>query len=156
MRWVWWTALAVAATLAHTMIDAHIGLWGETSDSMSPLQAANIATHGALYAWWAAVVAFAFGGDRWALRSVLLMAAVHAFLLHGLVAFAAAPPPSSAFPYQDIAHGLSMVTGGIAALMVWAPARRADPGGRKYLFLVALSLLVLNQALSALTFAQGL
>lgn len=153
--WVGWTALAFFATLAHVLIDVHIGLWGETSDEMSLLQAVNAMARAAIYGWWLLVTVVALNGDQWALRSALMFAVVYAVFLNGLAAFAAAPPPSAAFPYQDVAHGLSLVIGGVAALSIWASIRRATPGGRLYVFIVTTVLLVLAEATSALVFFQS-
>lgn len=153
--WLWWSALATMSTLAHTLIDQHIGLWGDSSDEMSALQAANTTAQGAVYGWWLLVIAFGVQGDRWALRSVLAMAFVNAFLFHGLIALFAAPPPTSAFPYQDLAHAASLTTGGTAAVLTRRKLLDAPPGGRRYLFYGAIAVVVLSQALSGLTFARN-
>ncbi len=153
-RWLVWSTLAIVATLAHVLIDAHIGLWGETSDEMSVLQATNLGAQGVVYGWWALALVFAARGDRWGMRSALVMAAGNAFLLHGAIAIVAAPPPSAAFPYQDLAHGLSLVTGGVAAVYIWSGLKNAPAGGRRYLFIGSILAIILSQALSGAVFMQ--
>jgi hypothetical protein len=154
-KWLVWSSIALVATLAHTLIDMHIGLWGESSDEMNAIQAINSLGQGAVYGWWILAVAFALQGDRWAMRSVLLFAAVNAFLFHGLIAIVAAPPPSAAFPFQDIAHVSSLLTGAAAAILIRRRLSEMQPGGRKYLFIGAGALILLAQVLSGLTFAQA-
>jgi hypothetical protein len=156
LAWLWGSALAMFATLAHVLIDMHIGLWGETSREMSVPQAGNVTMFAAIYAWWAVSLVYAWNGDRWALRTLLLFAFVHAFLLNGLVALFAAPPPSAAFPYQDIAHVGSLVAGGFATLYLWRPSRRRADGGRLWLLVVALLILVPGQVFGGIAFFAAL
>jgi hypothetical protein len=80
---------------------------------------------------------------------------VNAFLFHGLIAIIAAPPPSAAFPFQDIAHIASLVTGAIAVVLIRRRLPETAPGDRRYLFIGAAVLILLAQALSGLTFAQS-
>ena len=153
--WIWWNAAAMFATLAHVFIDLHIGLWGASSREMSMVQASNAFVWAALYGWWLLVVLYASRGERWALRSVLVLVGIYAVLLNGLVAFIVAPPPSAAFPYQDIAHGLSLTFGLIATVMVWRALPRASDGGRKGLFAGTVVLIVLGQITGLLAFLSG-
>jgi hypothetical protein len=154
--WVWWTAAAVVATLTHTLIDMHIGLWGETSQDMTFLQALNALSIGIVYAGWFLVVIRGIRGERWAMRAAFLYTSVFAFLLHGLVAFVAAPPPSAAFPYQDLAHSLSLIFGGIASLTIWNSINGAIVKGRAYDFAGALIVIVMSQAVGGIIFFQTL
>jgi hypothetical protein len=43
------------------------------------------------------------------------------------VALVAAPPPSAAFPYQDVAHVGSLVLGALAARATWREIGRTRP-----------------------------
>ncbi len=151
--WITWSALALVATFAHTLIDVHIGLWGESSDEMQLIQAANALSQAAVYGWWVVVVGLAVAGDRWALRSAFLLAAVNAALFHGLVAITVAPPPSSGFPFQDIAHVASLATGVVAALFIWRRLRTRQPAGRSYVFGVTAAVILVAQVMSGLTVA---
>lgn len=112
-----WVTAAFSATLAHLLIDQHIGLYGSTSESMTGWEAANVGRHAALAAlWMGVVVAATHSAD--ARRALVWLVVVDAALLNGAVAFVAAPPPSSAFPYQDVSHGLALVTGVVAAVVI--------------------------------------
>ena len=152
--WLPWTALAAFAALAHVLIDAHIGLWGETSDDMSALQAANAAVLGALYAWWMVIIGLAVQGYRAALRSALVLAVVFVGLLNGLFAFIAAPPPSAAFPYQDLAHGGSLVFGAVAGLSLWRNRTVATRDGWSFVLPLTIALVVVREVLGAVVFFQ--
>lgn len=148
------TILSVAAAglvLAHVLIDQHIGLWGATSEYMSPLQAANVAGHSLLFAWWMLLVAWAREPARpGAMMALTVMVAVEAFLLNGLVALAVCPPPcAGAFPYQDIVHVAIVVVGGwagLAAYRVWGADHRGE--GRRLTWLTV-GVIVASMALSA-------
>ena len=76
-----------------------------------------------LFGWWA----FAVGEARYGARSGIVIAFTFAFgwafVLNGLAAVLAAPPPSDGFPYQDIAHIGSMIFGGLAAFGLWEKIR---------------------------------
>lgn len=150
--WVAVTAVAIGATLWHVIIDYHIGLYGETSDRMSPAQGVYAATLGLTYAWWAAMLALAASGDRSALRSLVWITVIWSVVVNGLVALVAAPPPSSAFPYQDLAHVISLGAGGWSAYLS-IKMLRADPRpvGRT-LPLVTLGLVLVNLATGAAVF----
>lgn len=118
LHWVGWVSAAMAATLWHALIDQHIGLNGLTSDQMSLHQASAALIGAVVVAWWAFMLAESLGDRPEAVRSVLVLVAYQAVLMNGFVAFAAAPPPSAAFPYQDLAHGASLVLGLVAAYSV--------------------------------------
>ncbi len=49
--WLIFSAAAVAASLAHVLIDYHIGLYGRSSAVMQPLQAGNLLCTSLVYAW---------------------------------------------------------------------------------------------------------
>lgn len=154
-RWLPWTGFAAFAALAHVLIDAHIGLWGETSEEMSAVQAVNVTTLGALYGWWLVVVGLAVQGYRTAMRSALVLVFVFVCLLNGAAAFVAAPPPSSAFPYQDISHGLSLVFGGVATVMLWRSRGQATRAGWSFVLPVTVGLLVVREVSGAVAFFQN-
>lgn len=121
--WLVVNAAALAASLAHVLIDAHIGLFGLTSPIMSGLQAANILLICLVVGWWSLSLAAAHGGSRSALASALTLAIGWALLGNGAV-FVLAPPPSDGFPYQDIAHFSSLIFGGWAAYTTWRDLKR--------------------------------
>jgi hypothetical protein len=55
-----WLLLNVAAlvfALAHTLLDFHLGLFGQTSMFMTPLQAANILIICLIIGWWSVSLA---------------------------------------------------------------------------------------------------
>lgn len=124
--WIAWTAAALIASLVHVLIDFHIGLYGEASSQMSSLQAANLFLTSLVYGWWIYVVAIASLGDKSALVSTLVVSALWAFLWNGVVGLAVSPPPSSAFPYQDIAHLSSIAFGAGAAATIWRASRSIE------------------------------
>ena len=125
--WVAWTAAALLASLVHVLIDSHIGLYGETSSQMSLLQAANVFLTSLIYGWWVYVVGVASTGNKSALVSTLIIVVMWVLLANGVGALAVAPPPSSAFPYQDIAHFSCIVVGVGASAALWR-ARRSMAG----------------------------
>lgn len=144
-------AAAAGLVLAHVLIDQHIGLWGATSDEMSPLQAANVAGHGLLFAWWMLVIAWAREPARpGATMALTVMVGVEAFLLNGLVALAACPPPcAGAFPYQDIVHVATVVVGGWAGLVGYRAWEADHRGESRHLTWLTVAVMVTSMALSA-------
>lgn len=141
--WLPWTASAMAAVLWHGLIDQHIGLLGSTSATMSPHQAAAALTFAAVLAWWTWVAARAAMGEPEAVRATLWLVVVFAALYHGLVALAAAAPPSDAFPYQDLSHAAALILGVVAARKLWEVGGWGAPG---LLSWVTVALLVVNAA----------
>jgi hypothetical protein len=132
--WVWLNITALAFALAHVFIDFHIGLFGQSSIHMSLLQAGNILVLVLINAWWVACLVSAVPPNghlrsRWTgLSGAFAIAFIWAFLGNGLVAVFAAPPPSAAFPYQDITHFGSLVFGGLAAFATWKEMKtRSNP-----------------------------
>ena len=121
--WIAWTAAALLASLAHVLIDSHIGLYGETSSQMSLLQAANVFLTSLIYGWWVYAVGVASTGNKSALVSTLVIVVVWVLLANGVAALAVSPPPSSAFPYQDIAHFSCIVLGVGASAAIWRARR---------------------------------
>lgn len=116
-RWLGWTTAAFSATIAHLLIDQHIGLYGPASEMMSGWEATNVGRHAVLAGLWVAVsVAATHSAD--ARRALLWLVVIDAALLNGAVAFLVAPPPSAAFPYQDVVHGLALATGVVAAVVL--------------------------------------
>ncbi len=72
--WLIFSAAAVAARLAHGLIDYHLGLYGRSSAVLHPLQAGNVFCTSVVYAWWALVLSMADGKSRSGLVSALVMA----------------------------------------------------------------------------------
>ena len=124
--WIAWTSAALVASLVHVLVDFHIGLYGEASSRMSSLQAANLFFTSLVYGLWIYAAAVAASGDKSALVSALVIAVLWAFLWNGVVGLAVSPPPSSAFPYQDIAHASSIVFGACAGVSIWRVSRSID------------------------------
>jgi len=113
------TVLAFAASLAHLFIDVHIGLFGPSAPEISPLQILNISLLTSIFAYWAWAMAHAHTGSAPGLATVVVFSAFWAAFANGAVALVVAPPPSLGFPYQDIAHGLSLGFGTLATFLAW-------------------------------------
>ena len=154
-RWAWLSALALAFSLVHVVLDYQIGLFGETSEDVSWVQAALAFLLGLLYAWWGASFAMA-GGGAWqgvGLASLLVLALVWSFLGNGLAGvFACLPPCSGAFPYQDVAHFGNIIFGGWASYALWSMVRKARGAVRWVGVLVALALVAVLFLLEGLLF----
>ena len=120
--WIAWTSAALVASLLHVLVDFHIGLYGEASSRMSSLQAANLFFTSLVYGLWIYAAAVAATGDK----SALVIAVLWAFLWNGVIGLAVSPPPSSAFPYQDIAHASSILFGAGASGSLWRVSRSID------------------------------
>ncbi len=140
--WIAWTAAALLASLAHVLIDSHIGLFGETSSQMSLLHAANVLLTSLFYGWAIFAVGLSSMGDKSALVSTLVIVVMWVLLANGVAAVAVAPPPSSAFPYQDIAHFSCIVLGVGASAAIWR-ARRWMGGEVSWSMPVATGILLL-------------
>lgn len=153
LKWVGWTAAAMGATLWHALIDQHIGLNGPTSDQMSLLQAGAGLLAVAVAAWWVFLIAESLTGRSEATRALLLLIVYRAVLMNGVVAFAAAPPPSAAFPYQDMAHGASLLLGLVAAHSLTTREGTGRWGRRSW---VTLALLVADSTLGGLLMVSNL
>ena len=89
---------------------------------MSSLQAANLFFTSLVYGRGIYAAAVAATGDK----SALVIAVLWAFLWNGVIGLAVSPPPSSAFPYQDIAHASSIVFGAGASASIWRVNRSID------------------------------
>lgn len=148
--WAGWAAAAFAAATSHLLIDVHLGLYGANAADMSVVKGAWIVARSLLWGWWLLLVPLAVLGRAGALAAVMIVTAVEAFLLDGLVAIVVAPPPSAAFPWQDITHVAALVTGGVA---VWrmrvARVRRPGPAGGRATIATTAALIVVTKALSA-------
>jgi hypothetical protein len=154
--WLPWTAAALGATVAHLLIDYHIGLYGETSEMMSSLQAASALRQAVLIAWWL-VLAVAAVNDTGALTALFWLVVVDAAIMNGVVAFVAAPPPSAAFPYQDLAHGAALVFGVIAAVRIGRRRVELGPPANKRWLVATIAILVTVQVLGLALFVdQGM
>ncbi|MFO7538221.1 MAG: hypothetical protein R6X32_09190 [Chloroflexota bacterium] len=131
--WLLLNATALLFALAHSLVDFHLGLFGQTSIFMTPLQAANILFICLITGWWSVSLAIAAGDGRGGLSSAFVLSLVWAFLGHGAVAVVAAPPPSAAFPYQDITHFGSLIFGGLAVYATRKEMKaRAMPFNRSF------------------------
>lgn len=149
LSWTGWVAAAFAASLWHTFIDAQIGLLGPTSETMTLAQGSALLFDAMLIGWWLYVGLGAVSGDGRALGALSLLLFLEPVLFDGAVAFVVAPPPSAAFPYQDLAHGLSLILGVVAVVAL----RRSVGWGRwGWPSVVALTLKVLGGITGALVF----
>jgi hypothetical protein len=124
VAWLLLNAAALGFATAHVLVDFHIGLFGESSHHMAPIQAGNVLVQAGLVSIWCLSLASAYAGSKPGLTGAFILAVGWAFLGNGLVAVIAAPPPSAAFPYQDITHFGSLVFGGIASLATWRELKR--------------------------------
>lgn len=111
-----WVTLAFVASVWHRLIDGQIGLLGPTSHTMDPLQGAALLLDAALIGAWLYMIAKATAGESGPLGALALLVLLGPILFDGAVALVVAPPPAAAFPYQDIAHVLSLTLGATALL----------------------------------------
>ena len=126
----WWAPLVAAAlsfSLCHTLVDWHIGLFGETSQTLSPHQAALAWVTAALYGWWGWSLASAAAGQRSYLASVVVLTVGWALAGNGLVIVACPPPCPGGLPHQDIVRVGSLVLGAVGGFAAWI-AVRDQPG----------------------------
>lgn len=121
--WLGLQAAALAVSLAHTFVDAHIGLFGPTSRDMTPLQAGTVLATCLVFGWWGVCLGTSTAGTRPGLGGAFALAVGWASLANGAVTVVAAPPPSAAFPYQDITHFGSLALGALAAWATWREMR---------------------------------
>lgn len=70
------------------------------------------------------------------------------FLNNGAIAVAAAPPPSAAFPYQDITHFGSLAFGGLAAYATWWEMRRRSVPFERQSIFIAVALMIVAMGMS--------
>lgn len=125
---------ALAVVLLHVLIDFHIGLYGPSSEVMSPAQAANALRIALTAGGWLVALGVAMRGSRTGTACALAFVAVWGLVLNGIVAFLIVPPPSAAFPYQDIAHVGAIVFGGLATYALWGHlGRQRGAIDRRYL-----------------------
>ncbi len=110
---------ALAVVLLHVLIDFHIGLYGSSSEVMTPAQAANALRIAVTASGWMIALGVSMRGSRTGTACALAFVVVWGLVFNGLVAFLVVPPPSAAFPYQDIAHVGGIVFGGLAAYVLW-------------------------------------
>lgn len=118
-----WVTLAFTASVWHLLIDGQIGLLGPTSETMTLLQGTSLLLDAALIGAWLFLAPRATAGEPGSLGALALLVLLEPVLFDGAVALVVAPPPAAAFPYQDIAHVLSLGFG-VAALL----AMRRDTG----------------------------
>lgn len=139
--WLALNGLAIAFSLAHLIMDWHIGLFGPSTPQISPLQATLVWLICLAYGWWGLALGLASQGHRPGLTSLIVLSAGWSFAGNGLPILACPPPCAGAFPHQDIAHLGSLLFGGWAAYASWR-ALRAAPGARSLVIPVATVLLL--------------
>jgi hypothetical protein len=149
-RWLTMTVLAFAASLAHLFIDVHIGLFGPSAPEISPLQILNVALLTSIFTYWAWAMAYAQAGSASALATVVVFSAFWAAFANGAVALVVAPPPSLGFPYQDIAHGLSLVFGTLATFLAWPELKVVRSEVSYVLPTIAATLIIANLVVQGL------
>jgi len=150
--WLLLNVTALGSGLAHTLIDLHLGLFGESSSSMSLLQAINIVMTCLVVAWYALSLGVVTETARPGLSAAFVLSVGWVFLGNGL-AIVLAPPPADAFPYQDLAHVFSLVFGALAAIGTWREMKRTrTPWSRPWVggtVLLLIALFVTQTAVSA-------
>lgn len=147
--WLGFNVAALTASLAHNFIDLHLGLMGTTSLIMSPVQAGTILLVCLVIAWWALSLATADAGARPGLSGAFALAVGWALLANGAAVIIAAPPPSPAFHYQDIAHFSSLIFGGLAAYMTWRELKQHGIATNWWFIGVAVALMLATFVLQA-------
>lgn len=153
VRWLGLSGAALTATVLHMIVDAHIGIGGGPSVVMSSVEATSAVLHALILGGWMVAVAFAARGNRTGTASALVFTVLWAVFVNGIVAFLVAPPPSAAFPYQDIAHAGSLLFGGLAAYSLWQEFKRQDGTIRLGVPLLAFGLVVATLAAWAIEYA---
>ncbi len=148
--WLLLNVAALTASLAHVFVDYHIGLFGQSSLTMTPLQAANILLTCLVVAWWALSLALASHEAGGSLFSALTMSVGRSLFAHGLAAIVAVPPPSAAFPYQDLAHFSSLIFGGLSGYTTWNEIRTRRRASNWRLTTVAIVLMLIAFAVQAM------
>lgn len=140
--------VALTVVLLHVLIDFHIGLFGESSQVMTMAQAANAFQFALTAGGWMVALTFAMRGSRTGTVSALAIVAVWGFIINGLVAFLLVPPPSAAYPYQDLSHLGGILFGGLATYTLWEQLKRQENTiDRRYLLLTLVWLFILSPAL---------
>lgn len=140
--------LAMTAVLVHVLIDFHIGLYGGSSDVMTLAQAANAVRIAVTAGGWMIALGVAMGGSRTGTACALAFVSIWGLLVNGIVAFLVVPPPSAAFPFQDVAHVGGIVFGGFASYLLWHRLRHQEgPIRRRYVGLALAWLLLVGPAL---------
>jgi hypothetical protein len=123
--WLWLSILVFASCLTHLLVDLKIGIYGETSETLTLWDGLNAGLYALLFATWSFVLAMATWGDKSALAAAFSLAALWGALGNGVVSLFIAPPPSLGFPYQDLAHFGSLIFGTLASIATWKAMRRA-------------------------------
>lgn len=144
---------AMTAVLLHVLVDFHIGLFGPSSEVMTAAQAGNAFRVAATAGGWLVALGAAARGSRTGTACALVFVATWVFLVNGVVAFLVVPPPSAAFPYQDVAHVGSIVLGGTASYALWRQlARQEGRIDRRYVLVALAWLFVVGPALGYAAF----
>lgn len=140
--------VALTVVLLHVLIDFHIGLFGDSSHVMTVAQAANAFQFALTAGGWMVALTVAMRGSRTGTASALTIVAVWGLIINGLVAFLLVPPPSAAYPYQDITHLGGILFGGLATYTLWEQLKRQEGTiDRRYLLLTLVWLFILSPAL---------
>ena len=146
--------MTFVAVTYHLVIDLRLGLYGEISDEMSFAEGAWGLATSTLLGWWLISILLGVTGHAPALRSTLILSAVVGVLLNGIVAIVVAPPPSDAYPWQDIAHFTALVAGFLAT---WTTRREIrhrqglyggpDARGSPAMVIITFALIIASSAL---------
>jgi 4-amino-4-deoxy-L-arabinose transferase-like glycosyltransferase len=142
--WLLLGILALVSCLAHLLVDLRIGIYGETSPTLTPWDGALAGVNALSIGVWAYALSIALAGDRTGLVATALFALIHGALGNGMLSLFIAPPPSLGFPYQDIAHFASLAFGTSAAIATWLEVRRTEGRVRAILPALPLALLVVT------------
>ena len=151
-RWLWLNIVALVFSLIHILIDFSIGLWGKSSAVLSAVQMLNILFIALTYGFWGLALAWAARGERRGLVTVFALTLLWSFLGNGVIGLLAAPPPSAAFPYQDLAHLGNVIFGGLALWALWRPMRAGRGPSDWRHTLIPLALLVAVFAVESILF----
>lgn len=141
---------ALAASLARTLLDFLAGLYG-SGGSMTVAEGLLLFAVAGLYGWWPVAFLTTDRGERGGATALLVLCSLWVAFYNGFTGLAVCPPPCAiSFPYRDIAHVASLVSGTVASVAIW----RAYPGKltlRATWPVTAILLLIAVLMLSALT-----
>jgi hypothetical protein len=86
---------------------------------MSVPEAVSVFASALAYGGWGYALAAANERDKASLTNAFIYVVFWSFIANGVVAVLVVPPPSAAFPYQDIAHFGNVIFGGLGAYACW-------------------------------------
>lgn len=110
---------------------------------MTLAQAANAFRIALTAGGWMVALGVAMRGSRTGAACALAFVVVWGLIFNGLVAFLVVPPPSAAYPYQDIAHVGGIVFSGLATYALWGRLKRQEGALNRRYVLLALAWLLL-------------